>query len=118
MDNERLAGFPPRTVEKVERLMGLLEEMGEHPQLRGKLALHGGTAINLFMLDIPRLSVDIDVSYVGAAERETMLAERPDIERGIQEVARSQGYSVTGDSGGHAGRTFVLDYRSQWGPIT
>ena len=50
MDNERLAGFPPRTIDKVERLLDLLEEMGEHPLLRGKLALHGGTAINLFML--------------------------------------------------------------------
>ena len=115
MDNERLAGFPPRTIDKVERLLDLLEEMGEHPLLRGKLALHGGTAINLFMLDVPRLSVDIDVSYVGAADREGMLKERPDIERGILEVARSQGYSTTGGSGGHAGRTFVLNYRSQWG---
>ncbi|MCY4161845.1 MAG: nucleotidyl transferase AbiEii/AbiGii toxin family protein [Flavobacteriaceae bacterium] len=28
------------------------------------LALHGGTAINLFMLDLPRLSIDIDLTYV------------------------------------------------------
>ena len=116
MDNESLAGFPPRTVEKVDRLLDLLEEMGEHPLLQGKLALHGGTAINLFMLSVPRLSVDIDVSYVGAVDREDMLAERPDIERGIQEIARSQGYSVTGNPGSHAGCTFVLNYRSKWGP--
>ena len=32
----------------------------------------GGTAINLFMLDIPRLSVDIGISYVGALAREGM----------------------------------------------
>ena len=116
MGDGRLAGFPPRTADKVERLLDLLEEMGEHPLLRGKLALHGGTALNLFMLDIPRLSVDIDVSYVGALGKEEMLSERPLIERGIREVARSQGYSVTGGGGGHAGRSFVLNYRSQWGP--
>ena len=46
MGDERLAGFPPRTVDKVERLLDLLVEMGEHPLLRGKLALHGGTAFN------------------------------------------------------------------------
>lgn len=27
-------------------------------------ALHGGTAINLFTRDMPRLSVDIDLTYV------------------------------------------------------
>ena len=55
--------FEPRTVDKVERLLDLLDEMERHPALKGKLALHSGTAINLFMLDVPRLSVDIDVSY-------------------------------------------------------
>ena len=59
-------GFQPRTLDKVERLLDLLDEMQRHPDLKGKLAMHGGTAINLFMLDIPRLSVDIDISYVGA----------------------------------------------------
>ena len=33
------------------------------------LALHGGTAINLFVRDMPRLSVDIDLTYVPIAER-------------------------------------------------
>lgn len=115
MDNALVRGFPPRTLDKVERLLDLLAELGEHPMLKGKLALHGGTAINLFMLDMPRLSVDIDLSYVGALDRDTMLADRLIVERSIDEVARSQGYSVSGAKGGHAGRTFVLNYRSQWG---
>lgn len=116
MDNTHVREFPPQTLDKVDRLLDLLEEMGQHPGLRGKLALHGGTAINLFMLDVPRLSVDIDVSYVGALSRKEMLADRPVVERSIEEVAHSQGYSVSGGEGGHAGRTFVLSYRSQWGP--
>jgi predicted nucleotidyltransferase component of viral defense system len=38
-------------------------------------ALHGGTAINLFVRNMPRLSVDIDLTYVHIAERnETLLA--------------------------------------------
>ena len=32
-------------------------------------ALHGGTAINLFVLDMPRLSVDIDLTYVPIESR-------------------------------------------------
>jgi predicted nucleotidyltransferase component of viral defense system len=36
-------------------------------------AMHGGTAINLFVRDMPRLSVDIDLTYVKIAERDETL---------------------------------------------
>lgn len=35
-----MSGFNPRTIDKVERLLDLLEEMNAHPDLRGKLAMH------------------------------------------------------------------------------
>lgn len=38
-------------------------------------ALKGGTAINLFELDLPRLSVDIDLAFLPATERVTAIAE-------------------------------------------
>ena len=107
--------FEPRTVDKVGRLLDLLDEMERHPALKGKLALHGGTAINLFMLDVPRLSVDIDVSYIGSVSREDMLADRPHVEDGIEAVAKALGYAVEAHPGGHAGRTFLLRYRGDWG---
>ena len=107
--------FEPRTMDKVERLLDLLDEMERHPALKDKLALHGGTAINLFMLDVPRLSVDIDVSYIGSVSREDMLADKPHIEEGIEAVARALGYAVEAHLGGHAGRTFLLRYRGDWG---
>jgi predicted nucleotidyltransferase component of viral defense system len=37
-------------------------------------ALHGGTAINLFIRDIPRLSVDIDLTYIPLEDRATSMA--------------------------------------------
>lgn len=37
-------------------------------------ALHGGTAINLFVRDMPRLSVDIDLTYLPIEDRQTSLA--------------------------------------------
>ena len=37
-------------------------------------ALKGGTAINFFIRDMPRLSVDIDLTYIPIDERETALA--------------------------------------------
>ncbi|MDZ7737250.1 MAG: nucleotidyl transferase AbiEii/AbiGii toxin family protein [Gammaproteobacteria bacterium] len=36
-------------------------------------ALKGGTAINLFIRDMPRLSVDIDLAYLPIADRDTSL---------------------------------------------
>ena len=111
-----LKEFSPRTVDKVERLLDLMEEMSRHPDLKGRLAMHGGTAINLFMLDAPRLSVDIDISYVGAVDRDEMLAERPRIENAIEEVARYLGYDVPPTRSEHASRTFMLRYRGDWGP--
>jgi predicted nucleotidyltransferase component of viral defense system len=38
-------------------------------------ALKGGTAINLFVRNMPRLSVDIDLTYLPVADRKTSLAE-------------------------------------------
>lgn len=38
-------------------------------------ALKGGTVINLFMRSMPRLSVDIDLTYVPINDRETALNE-------------------------------------------
>ena len=36
-------------------------------------ALKGGTAINLFVRSMPRLSVDIDLTYLPIDDRETAL---------------------------------------------
>lgn len=36
-------------------------------------AVHGGTAINLFHRNLPRYSVDIDVTYIPLEDRDTSL---------------------------------------------
>ena len=38
-------------------------------------AIHGGTAINLFIKDLPRYSVDVDLTYIPLGPREKSLAE-------------------------------------------
>jgi predicted nucleotidyltransferase component of viral defense system len=47
------------------------------PHVAGEacFALKGGTAINLFVRDLPRLSVDIDLTYLPVAERTVSLHE-------------------------------------------
>jgi predicted nucleotidyltransferase component of viral defense system len=76
-------GHPPATLEKVLRLLDLLDEIARDDALHGRFALKGGTALNLFHLELERLSVDIDLNYVGAYDRATMLAERPLLEAAL-----------------------------------
>jgi predicted nucleotidyltransferase component of viral defense system len=54
-------GFRPDVLEKVAQLLGLLDALRSHPFLKGKLVLKGGTALSLFVFEVPRLSVDIDL---------------------------------------------------------
>ena len=68
-------GFRPEILEKVIWLTELLNEIFNNTYLKQRLALKGGTALNLFHFGLPRLSVDIDLNYIGALERETMLSE-------------------------------------------
>ena len=79
-------GFRPEELEKAAQLLGLLDALRSHPFLKDKLVLKGGTALNLFVFDVPRLSVDIDLNYVGAQDRDGMLAERPKIEQAVKAV--------------------------------
>ena len=49
-------------------------------------SLKGGTAINLFVRDMPRLSVDIDLTYVPFSDRETAL---DDIDLTLKNIAQA-----------------------------
>lgn len=55
--------------QQVSLLLSVLPEVAKEKSF----ALHGGTAINLFIRDMPRLSVDIDLTYLPIEERETSL---------------------------------------------
>ena len=69
-------GFVRDTFEKVCRLADVLSFMESDPLLSDSLALKGGTAINLTVFDLPRLSVDIDMDFAKDMPREVMLQER------------------------------------------
>ncbi len=90
----RGTGFPADNLEKVLRLRELLTELHKYPFLSGKLVLKGGTAINLFYLDLARLSVDIDLNYIAHIDREATLRERPEITRAVEQVATGLGYKL------------------------
>ena len=109
-------GFRADMLEKAVRLLGLLEALHSHPFLKGKLVLKGGTALNLFVFDVPRLSVDIDLNYVGTRQRDAMLEERPRIEKAVQDVFRREDFAVRRMPEEHAGGKWSLRYESASGP--
>lgn len=55
-----------------------------HVTAEACFAMKGGTAINLFVRDLPRLSVDIDLTYLPIQSREASLAE---IEAALTRIA-------------------------------
>jgi len=108
-------GFAADTYEKVWMLLRTLNLLVAHPFLGSRVVLKGGTALNLFLFDVPRLSVDIDVNYVGAADRKQMLADRPKAESALQQVAGRLGLSVKRAPDAHAGGKWRLGYVSVLG---
>ena len=66
--------------------------MNKNPVLKDNLALKGGTAINLTIFNLPRLSVDIDLDYLVTNSREEMLENRNIINSIIDRYMVSQGY--------------------------
>jgi hypothetical protein len=108
-------GFRAEVLEKVIHLLNLLDGFRSHPLLKKRLVLKGGTALNLFSFNLPRLSVDIDLNYIGAVDRETMLAERPKVEEAIRAACSREGFSVRRVPEQHAGGKWLLRYESALG---
>lgn len=74
---------------KVELLLRLMPIVMEE----GVFAVHGGTAINLFLKDLPRYSVDIDLTYIPLADRNTSLA---DISKHLEAISEKAKKSFKG----------------------
>ena len=111
----KATGFQADNLEKVLRLRELLNEFQKHSFLHGKLVLKGGTALNLFYLGLKRLSVDIDLNYIGNVEREAMLAERPEINKAVEQIATGLGYRLQNGVDDHAMREWYLGYFNHTG---
>ena len=108
-------GFQAEPLEKVVQLLDLLESLRSHPFLKERVVLKGGTALNLFIFKARRLSVDIDLNYIGAADRDVMLSERPKIEQAVQAVCGRLGMQVRRAPTEHAGGKWRLSYPNAWG---
>ena len=63
-----------RYVAQVRLLLSVLPDIATETVF----ALKGGTAINLFYRDMPRLSVDVDLTYLPVADRQSSLEDMDD----------------------------------------
>lgn len=109
-------GFVRDTLEKVCRLTDILKFFETDELLSAALALKGGTAINLTIFDLPRLSVDIDLDYCRSIDRDDMLSDRELITNKISKYMTANGYVLSLKSKNyHALDSFVYDYTNGGG---
>lgn len=116
MRQARAEGYKPEILEKVYRLLDVFQQIMSVPYLKKRLVLKGGTALNLFCFErLPRLSVDIDLNYIGALEREKMLEEKPMIMDAIQQIMLQNQFERHRAPMMHAGGKMVWFYPSLLG---
>ena len=112
----RETGFIRDNLEKVIRLSNILEFLVLNDNLKGKVVLKGGTAINLTVFDMPRLSVDIDLDYCINSDKDTMMADRAVIGQEILGYMQSNGYTLHPSSKNtHALDSMVFSYLNAGG---
>lgn len=81
--------FDPLYIRQAKLLLQCLPEIGKQTCF----ALKGGTAINLFVRSMPRLSVDIDLTYLPLTGRAEALA---DITRAMEAIAKDVMHRIPG----------------------
>ena len=96
---------PLETVFRLTQLLGAIDG-----RFGKELSLRGGTALNLLHLDVPRLSVDIDLDFVGAADAEQAQTQRPELLAELEALARSVGYEPVAERASYAMAHLRLPY--------
>ena len=104
-------GFVRDAFEKMSRLIEILKFINNEPELKTLLALKGGTAINLAIFDLPRLSVDIDMDFTDNITRDEMMIKRDRINDLLGRYMASVGYTLKAKSRHtHALDSFIYSY--------
>ena len=103
------SNFNRNMTEKVLRLYSILDYFNN--KFGDVLVLKGGTAINLFVLDLPRLSVDIDLDFNLKIDKEEMLNHRKRIDSIIKGYMEDEGYYLSDKSKfTHSLDSYVFSY--------
>ncbi|MCQ2965631.1 MAG: nucleotidyl transferase AbiEii/AbiGii toxin family protein [Alphaproteobacteria bacterium] len=103
--------FNRDTLEKVFRLTEILNFLNTDTLTKDYLALKGGTAINLTIFDLPRLSVDIDLDFTQNIGREEMMSVRDRLKTTLQKYMSANDYDLSPKSKfPHSLDSFVFTY--------
>jgi len=106
----RETGFKSDSLEKVYRMLRIIRTVNESRELRRKLALKGGTALHTLVFGMRRLSVDIDMDYIGNIDRDAMLSDREDVREQLLTTFRNMGYGTDPPWKSHAEERFDLHF--------
>ena len=99
-------GFIQSTLEKVERLIRILEWMNSDVKLSKLIALKGGTAINAAIFNFPRLSVDIDIDLTENLTKDEMIKKRENIYKLLAQYLSANNYKINREKSKNA---YALD---------
>lgn len=104
--------FIQNNLEKVVRLLDVLKFIFTELDSYGdKLVLKGGTAINLMYTNLARLSVDIDLDYIGSLDKEKASQDRDKIMETLDNYMLGEDYEISSKSRGSvilASRTYTF----------
>lgn len=95
-------GFLTNNIEKVIRLLDVLDFIFSKSSFKDALCLKGGTSINLIHTNLKRLSVDIDLDYHRSLDKDKALKDKELIVKELDNYMKSEGYLVSDKSRGSA----------------
>ena len=109
--------FIQNNLEKVVRLLDVLKFISTELDPYGeKLVLKGGTAINLMYTNLARLSVDIDLDYIGSLDKEKTSQDRDKIMDALDNYMLGENYEISSKSRGSViltSKTYIFTNASQ-----
>lgn len=86
--------FLKDNLEKVLRLSQILKFLNTSDVFKGKLALKGGTGINLTVVELPRLSVDIDLDFTDNLSKENITEIKEKFTKSLIDYMWQEDYSL------------------------
>lgn len=109
-------GFVRDTFEKVLRLKEILTYMNTDEYLHEYLALKGGTAINMTIFNLPRLSVDLDLDFTPNLSLEDMEKARKKVTKMLESYMTEEGYFLSRSSRySHSLDSMLFQYQNAGG---
>lgn len=104
------SNFIKDTLEKVLRLSEILKFLNSDVVFKDKLALKGGTAINLTAVELPRLSVDIDLDFTVNVNKYELPEIKEKFKKRLTDYMWQEGYSLADSRDHFALTSFLFNY--------